>query len=49
MKGKEKEGDQKINGYGNTIENDMRAISVCVGDVENRVKWRFRTKVADPK
>jgi len=33
-----------------TIENDMRAVSVCVGDVEKRNKWRFRTKVAaDPK
>lgn len=26
------------------IENDM-----CVGDMENREKWRFRTKVVDHK
>jgi len=32
-----------------TIENDMRAVSVCIGDVKNRDKWRFRTKVADSK
>jgi len=24
-----------------TIENDMRAVGVCVGDVENQDKWRF--------
>jgi len=33
----------------NTIENDMRADGLCVGDVENRDNWRFRKKVADPK
>jgi len=27
----------------------MRAVGVCKGDVENRNKWRFRTKVAHPK
>jgi len=32
-----------------TNENIMRAVGVCVGDVENRVKWRFRMKVADPE
>jgi len=32
-----------------TVENDMRAVGVCVEDVENRKKWRFKTKVADPK
>jgi hypothetical protein len=32
-----------------SIENDMRAIGVCKGDVENLNKWRFRTRVADPK
>jgi len=31
-----------------TIEN-MRAVSVCVGDLKNRDKWRFKTKVANPK
>jgi len=28
---------------------DTRTIGVCVGYVENRDKWRFRTKVANPK
>jgi len=32
-----------------TIENDIRAVGVCVKDVENREKWRFRTKVPDLK
>jgi len=32
-----------------TIENDMRAVGVCVGNVEKQDKWRFRTKVANPK
>jgi len=32
-----------------TIENDMRAVGVYVGDMEDRDKWRFRTMVADPK
>jgi len=31
------------------IKNDMRAVGVCVGYVENQNKWRFRTKVAYPK
>jgi hypothetical protein len=31
------------------IKNDMRAVDVCVWDVENQDEWRFRTKVADPK
>jgi hypothetical protein len=31
------------------IENDMRTVSVSVGDAENRDEWRFRTQVADPK
>jgi len=30
------------------IENDMRAVGVCKGDLENRNKWKFRTKVANP-
>jgi hypothetical protein len=33
----------------NTIENDMRAVDVCVGDVKNQDEWRFRTRVSDPK
>jgi len=32
-----------------TIENNMRAVGVCVGDVKNRDKRRFRIKVAMPK
>jgi hypothetical protein len=32
------------------IENDMRAVSVCVEEVENQDdEWRFRTRVADPE
>jgi hypothetical protein len=31
------------------IENYMKSVSVEVGDVENRDKWWFRTKVADFK
>jgi hypothetical protein len=26
-----------------TIKNDIRAIGVCVEDVENRDEWRFKT------
>jgi hypothetical protein len=29
-----------------TIENDIKAVGVCVSNVENRDNWRFRTKVA---
>jgi hypothetical protein len=32
-----------------TIENDMRAVDVCVGDVENRDGRRLRTRVPHPK
>jgi len=32
-----------------TIENNMRAACMWVGDVENRDNWRFWMKVADPK
>ena len=31
------------------IEEDMRAVGVCIGDVKDRDRWRFRTRVADPK
>lgn len=31
------------------IENDMRAAGVCVGYVEDRDKWRSRTKVVNHK
>jgi hypothetical protein len=29
------------------IESYMKAVGVCVVDVENRDEWRFRTRVAD--
>jgi hypothetical protein len=32
-----------------TIVNNTRDVGVCIGDVENRDEWRFRTKVADHK
>jgi hypothetical protein len=31
------------------IVNDMRAVGVCVGDIENQDEWRFRVRVADHK
>jgi hypothetical protein len=31
------------------IENDTRAIGVCVGDIENRDEWRLKTRGVDPK
>lgn len=31
------------------IENDLRAVSVCLEDVENRDEWKSRIKVANPK
>jgi hypothetical protein len=30
-----------------TIENDIKAVGVCVRDVENRDQWKFGTKVVD--
>jgi len=30
-------------------EYDMRTAGVCMDDVGDRAKWRFRTKVVDPK
>jgi len=35
--------------WSNTIMKDMRIADVYMKDVEDRAKWRFRTKVADPK
>jgi len=32
-----------------TIENIMRAVGVCVMDIEDRDKWRSKTWVTDPK
>jgi len=31
------------------IKCDMRTSGVCIDDVEDRVKWRFRKQVIDPK
>jgi len=33
----------------NAIGCDVRTAGECVDDVGDRVKWRFRTQVADPK
>jgi len=33
----------------NGFECDMRTANVCVNDAVNQVKWRLRTRVADPK
>jgi len=32
-----------------SIEENMRTANVCVENVGDRAKWRFLTKVADPK
>jgi len=32
-----------------TIGNYMRAVVVCIGDVENRDKWKFMTKMKEKK
>jgi len=47
VEGKRVKGRSK-NRWLDTIKN-MRAVGVCVGDVENRDKWRYRTKVAGPQ
>jgi hypothetical protein len=31
------------------IENDIKVVGGCVGDVENRNEWKFRTRVAKTK
>lgn len=31
------------------IESDLRTAYACVSGAEDHVKWRFRTRVADPK
>jgi hypothetical protein len=43
-----RQGRSKIR-WLDTIENYMRAVVVCVGDVEDRHEWRFGTRGADPK
>jgi hypothetical protein len=32
-----------------TIDNDMRAVNVCVEYAENGDEWRFITKVGQPQ
>jgi hypothetical protein len=32
-----------------TIENDIRAVGVCVGNVENQDEWMLKTKVTNFK
>jgi len=49
VKGNEEEQDQKKKNGWIRLRIDMRATSVWVEDVEDRDKWRSRTKVADPK
>jgi len=44
-----KRGRRRYKGCLDTIENNMRAASVCIGNVESRDKWTFRLKVANPK
>lgn len=48
VKGKIRRGTPK-NIWLDMIKNDIKAIGMCVGDIKNRDKWSFRTKVADPK
>jgi hypothetical protein len=48
VEGKKEEKDQKKR-WLDTIENYIRAVGVCVGDVENRDELKFRTRVIDPK
>lgn len=32
----------------NAIESDMRTVGMCINYMKNRVKWSFRTWMADP-
>lgn len=42
--------ERSKNKWLDTIGNYVRAtVGVRVGDVENSDKWRFRTRVVDPK
>lgn len=33
----------------NVIESNMRIVSVCIDNMEDRVKWKFKTWVAGSK
>lgn len=48
MKEEGEEEGRKSGSY-DAIESDMKIASVCVDNVGDRVKWRFKTWVADPK
>lgn len=41
--------NQRRDGWIETVENYIRAVSVCIGNVNNRDMWRLRTKIADIK
>jgi hypothetical protein len=49
VEGKIRRGRQKKKRWLDTIENGIRIVDVCVGDVENRNEWKFRTRMIDPK
>jgi hypothetical protein len=42
IEGKRKQGKPKKKLL-DTIKNDMMTFGVCIGDVENRDEWRFKT------
>jgi len=48
VEGKKESERPKTRWLDTVIESDMRAAGVCVGDVENREKWKFTTSVANP-
>ena len=48
VEGKRGRGRPKMKWLEN-IEKDMRVVGVCIGDVKDRDRWRFRTRVADPE
>jgi hypothetical protein len=48
VKGNRGRGKPK-NRWLDTIENDMRAVNVCSGDVGNQGEWNFWTRTVDPK
>ena len=45
---KEGEEDRKRDG-GDVMASDMRKVGVSEEDAGDRVKWKCRTRVADPK
>jgi len=49
LKEEEDEEDRERDDGFDSIENDMSAAGVCVGDVKDRDKWRSGTTVVNPK